>query len=517
MDRAAGWNLLTRNNDIWDFVVIGGGSTGLGTALDAAARGYRTLLLEQHDFAKGTSSRSTKLVHGGVRYLRQGNVRLVLDALRERALMLRNAPHLVHPLDFLIPAYRLWERGYYGIGLKAYDLLARGADFARSRVVDRHSALELLPTLEPVGLRGGVLYQDGQFDDARLAVNLAQTIWDRGGVALNYSRITGLLKSGGRVAGVRVRDQESGGEIEVKAAVVVNAAGVFCDDIRVMDEPEVHRLVALSQGAHVVLPREFLPGDTALMVPDTSDGRVLFAIPWHGRVVVGTTDTPLAAVSMEPKPFEEEIDFILSTAAHYLTSKPRRSDVLSVFAGLRPLVQRIGAKSTAAMPRDHLVAVSDSGLITITGGKWTTYRKMAEDAVSCGERVGMMNSRKCITADLPIHGASHHASGTSLDVYGSDAEGIRKLADSDPMLSVPIHPRLPYLAAEVVWAVRHEMARTAEDVLARRTRALLLDATASIEAAQRVSEIMERELGGGADWMSQQVTDFRAVAERYLL
>ena len=516
MDRAGAIREL-QNGQPWDVVVIGGGATGLGTAVDAASRGYRTLLVEQHDFAKCTSSRSTKLVHGGVRYLRQGNVRLVLEALHERELLMRNAPHLVHPLSFLVPVYRWWEAPFYGVGMKLYDMLAGRLGVGRTRLVSRRRSLELISTLEGVGLHGGVCYQDGQFDDSRLAINLAQTVWDHGGFALNYAPVTGLLKSGGRVCGVRLRDEETGAEHEVQAKAVVNATGVFCDEVRLLDDPETTRMVALSQGAHVVLPRDFLPGETALMVPSTSDGRVLFAIPWHDRVVVGTTDTPLPTATLEPKPFEDEIDFILRTAGEYLTRKPHRGDVLSAYAGLRPLVQKIGAKSTAAMPRDHTVMVSDSGLVTVTGGKWTTYRKMAEDTVNRAEQVADFAPRTCVTETLAIHGASAAAPGDSLDVYGADAAAIRKMLDADPAMGARLHASLPYVKAEVIWSARNEMARSVEDVLSRRTRALLLDARASIEAAPMVASLMAAELRKDAEWEQRQVNEYRQVAERYLL
>jgi glycerol-3-phosphate dehydrogenase len=510
----------------WDLLVIGGGATGLGTAVEAAARGYRTLLAEAHDFAKGTSSRSTKLVHGGVRYLRQGNVGLVFEALRERGRLLANAPHLVHNLSFVVPRYDWWEGPFYGGGLKLYDLLAGRLGFGPSRFLSRAETLEHLPTIERAGLRGGVIYHDGQFDDARLAVTLARTCLDLGGVPINYLRAAALTKENGQVTGALLRDEESGAEYPVTARAVVNATGVFADAVRRLDDPAAAPLVAPSQGVHLVLHRRFLPGDSAIMVPHTDDGRVLFAVPWHGRVVLGTTDTPLASSPegppIEPRALPEEIEFLLAHAGRYLASHPGREDVLAVFAGLRPLVREVRSagegEDTAALARDHTVVVSSSGLVTVTGGKWTTYRRMGEDTVDQAERTAGLPKRPSKTPTLQLHGWQQGMDpGEPWSVYGSDAAALRELVDAHPVLGAPLHPRLPYSGAEVVWAVRNELARTVEDVLARRTRALLLDARASLEAAPEVARLMAAELGENADWESRQVVAYRSVAVGYLL
>jgi len=504
----------------FDIAVIGGGASGLGAAVDAASRGHSVLLVEQSDFAKGTSSRSTKLVHGGVRYLKQGNVSLVLEALRERGLLCRNAPHLVHSLPFVIPNYHWWEGPFYGIGLKVYDGLAGRLGLEPSRWLTREDVLELLPNLEPAGLNGGIIYHDGQFDDARLAVNLAQTAAEQGAVVLNHMRCTGLVKENGHVAGLRLTDEESGREFEVRARAVINATGVFADAVRVFDDPAARPLLSPSQGIHLVLPGDFLPGRTAIMIPKTDDGRVLFAVPWHGRLIVGTTDTPVAQAVLEPRALPEEIEFVFSQITRYLTRDPSRHDVLSVFAGLRPLI-KAEAESTAALSRDHLIAVSESGLITLGGGKWTTYRKMAEDVVDHAEMVGALDHRACVTQSLPVHGAAGGAGGAGgaahLAVYGADAAGIRALAAATPALGERLHPRLEFLQAEVVWHARHEMARTVEDVLARRTRALLLDAQAALEAAVRVAELLAAELGRDATWQAHQVRSFQHLARAYML
>ncbi|GIV58340.1 MAG: glycerol-3-phosphate dehydrogenase [Rhodothermaceae bacterium] len=509
---------IEASDDPWDMLIIGGGATGLGCAIEAASRGYRTLLLEQHDFAKGTSSRSTKLVHGGVRYLRQGNVALVLEALRERGRLLKNAPHLVRHLPFVVPNYDWWEGPFYGIGLRLYDLLAGREGFGKSRNLSREETLERLPTIEPEGLRGGVIYYDGQFDDARLAVNMAQTAVDLGGTVLNYMRVTGLVKTGDMVTGVEAEDVETGRAYTLAARVVINATGVFTDAIRHLDDPAAPPMIRPSQGVHLVLDRSFLPGETAIMVPHTDDGRVLFAIPWHDRVVIGTTDTPVEAPSLEPRPLPEELDFLLTHAARYLSQDPAPADVLSVFAGLRPLVNPGEGEETAEISRDHTLHIARSGLVTITGGKWTTYRKMAEDTIDQAAVLAHLDERPCVTKTLPLHGWHTHAEVFGpLAEYGADAPRVQMTLTEQPGWNEPLHPRLPYRKGEVVWAVRHEMARTVEDVLARRTRALLLDARASMEAAPVVAALMAAERDYDAAWQDQQVTAYTDLARGYLM
>ena len=511
-------SLLTslRQSPRWDLIVIGGGATGLGTAVDAAARGYKTLLLEGADFANGTSSRSTKLVHGGVRYLAQGNIHLVREALRERGLLIRNAPHLVHDMGFVIPAYTWWSKPFYGIGLTMYDLLAGKLGFGRCKLLGKQAALARTPTLKPQGLRGGVLYHDGQFDDARLAITLLRTFFDEGGTAINYLPVKGLLKENGKVSGVVARDAETGEEFSFSARAVVNATGVFVDAIRRLDEPGVKDMLSPSQGIHLVVDRRFQPGDSAVMIPKTEDGRVLFAVPWHGKVVVGTTDTPVDHVSLEPRPLEEEIEFVLRTARQYFSNPPERKDVLSVYVGQRPLVKAgktDGVGSTAAISRDHIIRISQAGLITITGGKWTTYRRMGEDAVNQAVKLASLDKRATRTPHLRLHGWSDRTNGSFADVYGSDRAEIHRLPGAEERL----HKALPMTEAEVRWAARRELARTVEDVLSRRTRALLLDARASIAAAPRVAAILAEELGRDAAWADDQVNRYKLLASGYLL
>jgi glycerol-3-phosphate dehydrogenase len=508
---------LAAAREPWEIVIIGGGATGLGCAVDAAARGYRTLLLEQHDFAKGTSSRSTKLIHGGVRYLQQGNVGLVIEALRERGLLTQNAPHLVHHLAFIVPNYTWWEAPFYGIGLKIYDILAGKLGLGPSRHLSREETLERLPTLEPEGLRGGVIYYDGQFDDARLAITLAQTAASLGAVVLNYAAVSGFRKANGLIRSVLARDNETGAEFEINARAIVNATGVFTDQVRRMDEPEAETIISPSQGVHIVLDKSFMPGDSAIMVPRTEDGRVLFAIPWHERVLIGTTDTPVENAALEPKPLDEELEFLLSHAARYLTRDPKPTDVLSTFAGLRPLRKIGDRKDTASVPRDHSVFVSKSGLITTAGGKWTTYRRMAEDTIDQAALVGGLEERPAATAELELHGWTAEPDVKNhLGVHGARASELRGLLSGNPGFGERLHASLPYFCGEVIWAARHEMARTVEDVLSRRLRALLLDARASVQAAPRVAQLMAAELGRDSAWEQRQVSEFSKLAAGYL-
>jgi len=519
MNRADIWQQVRAHRTPWDMIIVGGGATGVGVAIDAATRGYDVLLLEQSDFGKGTSSRSTKLAHGGVRYLEQGDVGLVMEALKERGLLLQNAPHLVHDLAFVVPNYEWWEAPFYGMGLKLYQLLAGKYGFGKSRLLSREETLAQLPTINTDGLRGGAVYYDGQFDDARLLIHMALTAYENGAALLNYAEVTGLTKDGqGFVDGVIARDAETGEEVRATARVVINATGAFSDNLRRKADASATPMIAPSQGIHLVFKSEFLPGKSAIMVPHTSDGRVLFAIPWHGHVLVGTTDTPVGSATLEPVAMESEIEFILATAAQYLAKKPARDDVLSVFAGIRPLVRAEGVANTAALSRDHVIHIDASGLMTICGGKWTTYRRMAEDCVDQAATLAQLPDKPCVTRDLKIHG--FHSSAEqfgALWVYGSDAPEICKLIESSPRLGETLHPELPYIKAEVVWAVSREMARTIEDVLARRTRALFLNARVALQMAPVVADIMSAELGWDSAARAQQLAEFRNIAANYIL
>ena len=519
MNRSEMWGRIEAHPKAWDMVVVGGGATGVGVAIDAAARGYEVLLLEQSDFGKGTSSRSTKLAHGGVRYLEQGDIGLVMEALKERGLLLQNAPHLVWDLAFVVPNYDWWEAPFYGLGLKLYELLAGKYGFGSSRMLSREETLEHLPTLKTEGLRGGAVYYDGQFDDARLLIHMVVTAYEQGAALLNYVEATGLTKDAqGFVNGVNARDVETGREFHASAKVVINATGAFSDRLRLLAEPGAAPMIVPSQGIHLVFNSAFLAGKSAIMVPHTSDGRVLFAIPWNGHTLVGTTDTPIEEATLEPVAMEEEINFILSTAGQYLAKAPTRDDVLSVFAGIRPLVRATNTASTAALSRDHVIHIDRSGLVSVMGGKWTTYRHMAEDCVDQAAILAQLPERSCPTHHLHIHGFHSEAKQLgALWAYGSDAYEIRKLIESDLSLGEPLHPALPYVKAEVVWAARHEMARAVEDVLARRTRALFLNARAAMEMAPVVTTLMASELGWDETTKASQLAEFRAVASNYCL
>jgi glycerol-3-phosphate dehydrogenase len=502
----------------WDMLVIGGGATGVGIAVDAASRGYDVLLLEQSDYGKGTSSRSTKLIHGGVRYLQQGNITLVMEALKERGILRENAPHLVHDLAFIVPNYDWWEAPFYGIGLKVYDLLAGRYGFGPSKILSAAETVRRIPTLKTQGLRGGVIYYDGQFDDARLLINLARTAVEQGAALLNYARVVALLRDGaGYLNGAVFEDIETGTEHRVKARVVINATGPFADHLRRLDDPAASPLISPSQGIHLVFDKSFLPGNSAIMVPHTQDGRVMFAIPYLGATLVGTTDTPVSEIALEPRALPEEIDFILETAGLYLQKAPSRGDILSVFTGIRPLVGAGDDKRTASLSRDHTIAISNSGLITIAGGKWTTYRLMAEDCVGHAATLAGLEARPCVTRGLNIHGY-HKRPGKfgSLAIYGSDAPAIQDLLRTRPLHQERLHPELPGLCGEVVWAVRFEAARTVDDFLARRTRSLFLNAQAAMQAAPKVAALMAAELGHNKNWETQQAAAFCRIGAGYV-
>ncbi len=509
---------ILREDRIWDILVIGGGATGLGIAVDAATRGYTVALVEKDDFAKGTSSRSTKLVHGGVRYLAQGNIKLVREALKERGILLKNAPHLTRRQSFIVPVYSWWDKFFYGIGLGMYDLLAGKLQIGKIRMLGRKSVLRQMPYMREKGLKGGVEYFDGQFDDARLAINLAQTSDEYGACLVNYIEVEELTKENKKVTGALVYDHLSGQNFSIRARSVINATGVFADAVIGMDNVEAQPMVTPSQGIHLVIDQKFFPGQSALMIPKTDDDRVLFAVPWHDKVVVGTTDTPVDEVRDEPLPLDEEINFIISHFNRYTSSSITRADVLSVFAGLRPLVKATGSTTTALISRDHTIVVSTSGLITIIGGKWTTYRKMAMDAVQNAVFVGKLDKRPCVTEDLRIHGwIAEVNENDHLHIYGSDAAAIRAMMEKEPELKKKLHPGYQFCAGEVVWAVRKEMAVTVEDVLARRVRLLFLDAGAAVEIAPAVASIMAREMGMDQDWVDAQLKSFRDLAAFYLM
>ncbi|MGJ1430868.1 FAD-dependent oxidoreductase [Sphingobacterium spiritivorum] len=518
-DRNEGINNLYQTQQ-WDIAIIGGGATGMGIAADAASRGYKTILLEKYDFAKATSSRSTKLVHGGVRYLANGDVKLVYSALHERGLIFRNAPHVARIQSFIIPCYSWFSKLKYLIGLKLYDWMAGSLRIGKSVYLNKTEVLSKLPTVKASALQGGIQYFDGQFDDARLALNLGQTAAEYGATIINYADVIHIDKNEtGKVNGLTFVDQETGQSHTIQAKSIINATGIFVDDILKLEEPKHKNLVRPSQGTHIVVDKKFLGKSDALMIPETSDGRVLFGVPWHGHVLLGTTDTPLDQHQIEPRPLEEEIKFILDTAYNYMEHAPTRSDILSVFAGLRPLAAPQGddVNSTKEISRDHKLISNASGLVTITGGKWTTYRKMAEETINLAIKVAALEPKVCMTKTLKIHGYAQNEEQGHWKFYGSDAEGIRALAASSPELAAVLHPKFEHIAAEVVWAVRHEMARNVEDVLARRMRILFLDAKASLDMAPQVAKLMAQTLGKDELWINEQLENYRQLVKNYII
>jgi len=510
---------LQQNKDkTWDIIVIGGGATGLGTALDAVTRGYKTLLLEQSDFSGGTSSRSTKLVHGGVRYLAQGDIFLVTEALHERGRMLKNAPHLTADQEFIIPVYTLWDVFLYSVGLKFYDLLAGRLSLGKSYFIKRSTILERLPLIKPEKLKGGIVYHDGQFDDSRMAITLAEACTENGGTVLNYFRVVALLKNEeGKITGVTAVDLETGTRFDFKARLVINATGVFADEIHRMDNPGSGATIRPSQGVHIVLDNSFLRSRSAIMIPRTDDGRVLFAIPWYGKVVAGTTDTPVDTISMEPKALDEEVDFILRTAGKYLVRKPSREDILCIFTGLRPLAANPdNPAATKEVSRRHKITFSSSGLLSVIGGKWTSYRRMAEETIDKGIKAGIIESRICITRNFSFYHDNKILVSDRLRIYGSKAYEIEKMIREQHDYGIPLEQGLPYTKAEIVWICRNEMPVTLSDILARRTRALFLDVRASLKMAPLVADIMAREQNRDQNWVEKQVNAFNILSKNYL-
>jgi glycerol-3-phosphate dehydrogenase len=502
---------------VYDIVIIGGGATGLGCAVDSASRGYKTLLLEKYDFAKGTSSRATKLVHGGVRYLAQGNIRLVREALYERGRLLQNAPHVCHTLSFVVPSYKWWQKWYYGFGLWIYEFLSAKLSLGKTKLLSATKALDMLPGLSLDNFNGGVLYFDGQFDDSRLAINLAQTAVEQGATVINYCGVKNFIKKDSKIIGVTAVDEISGNSFDIHAEVVINATGVFADSILQLAENQTARTIAPSQGIHLVVDKHFFEGEAGMMIPKTDDGRVLFAIPWHSKLLLGTTDTPVKHITTEPIAAKEEIDFVIRNFNRYTAKDITYADVRSVFAGLRPLANAGGQKKTAVMPRDHQIKILPSGLVHVTGGKWTTYRRMAEDAVTKAAHYCGLAAKVCKTKNLQIHGWKNNVVKVDLAAYGADALLIKKMIAEDEGLAEKIHPDYPYTKAEVKWIVQNEMAITIEDVLARRIRLLFLDAKAAMEAAPGVAALMAAALHHNKEWEVRQVDDFVQLAKGYLI
>ncbi|MGN6534051.1 MAG: glycerol-3-phosphate dehydrogenase/oxidase, partial [Ginsengibacter sp.] len=426
--------------------------------------------------------------------------------------------HLTKNESIIIPCYSGLKAIFYATGLTFYDWLSGKLSLGKSKIISKKQLTDRLPVLNRKSLKCGVLYHDGTFDDSRLAINLAQTCVEHGGVVLNYCKAVSLIKSGNAISGATVLDKESGNAYKINTKAVVNATGVFVDDIIKLDNPGSKSLIRPSQGIHLVLDNSFLKSKDAIMIPHTDDGRVLFAIPWYDKVLIGTTDTPLSTHSLEPRALDSEIGFVLNTAGKYLSKKPQKQDVLSVFAGLRPLAATNDRnEKTKEISRSHKVIISDSGLVSVIGGKWTTYRKMAEDTLSKMMRRKMLPSKKCITADLKIHGYAVQNSTVPLAFYGGDRMKINEMIASDPTLAKPLMHETDIIAAQVIWAVRNEMARTVEDFLARRTRVLFTDAKLAIKLAANVADLMMKESGKDVEWKEMQIQSFTELSKGYLL
>lgn len=515
-------NLITQfeqNKDSgFDVIIIGGGATGLGAGVDAASRGYKTLLIEAHDFTSGTSSRSTKLIHGGVRYLQQGNIALVMESLHERGILSRNAPHLIRHQSFIVPQYRWWEGPFYGTGMKLYDILAGKLGLKKSKYLNLKKTLETLPTIKQEGLKGGVLYYDCQFDDARTGIALAQTMADHGGLPINYMKAVSFVKENDLITGVIAKDTLTGEEHEIKGKAFINATGPFIDQLRSEDSGKDSNLIAPSQGIHIVLDSSFLPGKSAIMIPQTDDGRVLFAVPWHDKIIIGTTDTEVEKAEIEPKPLKEEVDFLVAHAAKYLTKKPTHADIKSIFTGIRPLVKGNTESKTSNISRDHHLEISQSGLVTISGGKWTTYRKMAEDTVDTAIKFAGLKMKKCITETLKIHGYDADADNDQLALsqFGKDSGEIKRLESEDQSLALKLSEEFPHTYAEILWSIENESPQKLEDILARRTRVLFLDAAETIRISRNVAEFMAKHMDKDEEWVNREVEEFNEIAKAYL-
>lgn len=488
---------------VWDVLILGGGANGLGCALDASLRGYRTLLLEKNDFAAGTSSRSSKMIHGGVRYLKRGDIPMVRSALRERDILLRNTGGLVKEQRFIIPLYSVIDLGLYMAGMRVYDLLAQGQQMKRSQFLSAAAVRQCLPGLCSIGLKGGIAYSDGHFDDARLALSIAQGAARQGATLMNYASAVGLLKASraGKVEGVMVHDEHTHQEYEIRSRLIINATGVFVDSILAMDNPHLRKLHRISQGSHIVLPAEFLPGDYAMLIPKTSDGRVLFCLPWYGRLLIGTTDMEMTRATEEPHPQERELNFLLNTCSRYLARKPDFTAILSMFSGQRPLPDRYGSKPTKQLSREHRIDISSSGLVSILGGKWTTYRAVAQEALDKG------------LASIGDECRSHSTDMVKLGELGTQ---MSEIEEEDPKNRELISPHFPYKIAQIIAAVRYEMAATLTDVMARRTRMLLLDVRKARQCAPQVAHIMAKELGEKEPWIQRQQKDFYQLTRQYL-
>ncbi|MBK8518160.1 MAG: glycerol-3-phosphate dehydrogenase/oxidase [Saprospiraceae bacterium] len=483
------------NTTLWDIVVIGGGATGLGSALDAASRGYKVLCVEKTDFSKGTSSRSTKLIHGGVRYLEQGNFSMVKHALQERWVLLNNASEATKKLSFVLPVYSWWQFFYYGLGLMLYDFLSGKFSIGKTRLMNKESVLKKIPDLHTDSLKGGIRYFDGQFDDSQICIALARTAISQGATVVNHMAAESFIYQDNKISGLNLRDTLINKPYTVHCKTTINATGVFVDKVMNKDTPHHESLVSPSQGIHIVIHKKFYMSQHAMLIPKTTDGRVLFAVPWHDQVIIGTTDSKTDLILEEPVATKEEINFVIENFNSYMTHHLTLHDIQSVYAGLRPLVKKKNITSTADLVRDHTIVVSDSGLVTITGGKWTTYRKMARDVVNRAIRTSSLHYERSQTKSLHL---------------------IIKTNEDTTNQSVIIHPDFPYTTSDVHFAIDEEMACTLEDILARRVRLLFLDAKAAMKVAPDVCKILQTRFNHSDEWYKSELETFYLTAKKYL-
>ncbi len=507
------------NTNNYDIIIIGGGATGSGIALDASYRGFKTLLLEKNDFSEGTSSRSTKLVHGGVRYLEAAfkkldinQFNLVKEGLKERSRLLKNAPHLCSRLTLVTPMYKLWELPYMFAGLTMYDLISGKRGLGRSSIVFKNKMISDFPSIKKKGLVGGVKYYDGSFNDARLNISLLQSAKKYNCDCKNYHEVNGFIYKDKKISGLRVKDSINDKEFEVHAPIIINATGAFSDEVRLLDDKNTKKLLDISSGIHIVLDKKYLPSKEGLMIPKTQDGRVLFILPWMGKCLVGTTDEP-TKLSGHPEVAEKDIEYILKHLEIYFDLKIDKKEILSSWSGIRPLVAVDKNASTSSIVREHLIVKSNSGLVSIIGGKWTTYRKMAEEVVDyviseydlekkeCGTKKLKLVGSENFTKELKVDSLDEETSKHLICMYGDKADEVPKCVSKIKKL----HPRYSYINAEVVYSIREEFVKKPIDFLVRRSNIALIDIEVAKEMLDTVLDIMQKEL----NWDDEKVQNER--------
>jgi glycerol-3-phosphate dehydrogenase len=537
-------DLQRLQKETFDICIIGGGASGAGCALDAALRGFKVALIEKNDFAAETSSKSTKLIHGGVRYLEQAfknldfaQLKQVRHGLEERQIVLQNAPHLARPLPLLTPVFSWWEGLYFSIGLRMYDFFAKGDSLPKSRWLSKKETMLRMPSLDAKKLHSAVLYFDGQLDDARYCLGLAHAAAEAGVAVANHLQLIDFEKdNSGKLEGAVVTSTLDNGvepPFSIKAKLFINCTGAMADHIRLKANPTLSRRIRPSKGVHVVLPYEVLKSDDAMLIPKTSDGRVVFAIPFEGQLLLGTTDTDYTQLENEPLLEEKEVEFLLDTLAPYLAKRPDKSQVKAGFGGLRPLLAASESDSTKKLVRDHEVEYDESSnLLSLLGGKWTTYRYMAKETIDkAGELLGA--ERPCLTADHVLVGGEDFAfedwkiiqtvyrlakdiAKHLIRKYGSRAHKVARLTQENIVWSQRLVEKFPFIQAEVIYQVREEMACTLRDVLARRMRLEIMDWEATQEAVPVVANLMAQELGWTQAHKQKQIDEYLQLVQSFI-